>query len=52
MASNCGEKEKPTQITVGDLAFLRALYSINLEERLGHEQSSLEDSIVRQLGRR
>jgi hypothetical protein len=48
MASNCAEKEKPTQITAGDLAFLRALYSINLEEPLELERDSLEDSIVRQ----
>jgi hypothetical protein len=52
MASNCGEKEKPSQITAGDLAFLRALYSINLEEPLELEKSSLEDNIVRQFERR
>jgi hypothetical protein len=52
MASNCGETEKPTQITAGDLAFLRALYSLDLEEPLELERSSLEDSIVRQLERR
>jgi hypothetical protein len=48
MASNCDSREKPTQITAGDLAFLRALYTMNLEESLELEQSTLEDHMMRQ----
>jgi len=29
MSSNCGAREKPTGITAGDLAFLKALYYLN-----------------------
>jgi hypothetical protein len=29
MSSNCGTREKPTAITAGDLAFLKALYYRN-----------------------
>jgi hypothetical protein len=42
MAPDCQGRERPAQITAGDLAFLRALYSINLETPLDLEQSSLE----------
>jgi hypothetical protein len=48
MAANCIEREKPSQITAGDLAFLRALYKINLETPIELEESNLEDSMMRQ----
>jgi hypothetical protein len=48
MAANCQDKERPAQITAGDLAFLRALYSVNLETPLNLEQSSLETNMMRQ----
>jgi hypothetical protein len=48
MASNCGDKEKPTQVTSGDIAFLRALYSANLEEPLSLEQSDIQNHMMQQ----
>ena len=47
MAPNCGDREKPTQITAGDLAFLRALYQADLEAVLPMERSSISDSMLR-----
>jgi hypothetical protein len=48
MALDCQGRERPTQVTAGDLAFLRALYSINLETPLDLEESSLESNMMRQ----
>jgi hypothetical protein len=48
MAPECQGRERPAQITAGDLAFLRALYSIDLETPLELEQSSLEGNMMRQ----
>jgi len=48
MAPDCQGRERPAQITAGDLAFLRALYSINLETPLDLEQSGLETNMMRQ----
>jgi hypothetical protein len=48
MAANCREGEKPSQITAGDLAFLRALYKADLETPIELEESNLEDSMMRQ----
>jgi len=48
MAPDCQGRERPAQITAGDLAFLRALYSINLETPLDLEESSLESNMTRQ----
>jgi len=48
LAPNCGESEKPGRVTAGDLAFLRALYSINLEAPLDLEQSTIEADMMRQ----
>jgi hypothetical protein len=52
MASNCGDREKPTQVTAGDLAFLRALYLADLEQPLELEQSSIQNNMMRQFDRR
>jgi hypothetical protein len=48
MAPDCQGSERPAQITAGDLAFLRALYSIDLETPLDLEQSSLESNMMKQ----
>jgi hypothetical protein len=45
-------RERPAQITAGDLAFLRALSSVNLETPLDLEQSSLESYMMRQFEKR
>jgi hypothetical protein len=47
MAPECDSGEKPTQLTAGDLAFLRALYKINLETPLELEESGIENAMVR-----
>ena len=43
-----GVSERHAQVTAGDLAFLRALYSIDLETPLDLEQSSLESNMMKQ----
>ena len=48
MASNCTDRERPTQVTAGDLAFLHALYKVNLSSPVELEQSSLEDHMMRE----
>lgn len=52
MASSCGDREKPTQITAGDLAFLRGLYSVDLEQTLSLETSDVQNIMMRQLAGR
>jgi hypothetical protein len=47
MAPECDRGEKPAQLTAGDLAFLRALYKINLEAPLELEESGIENAMVR-----
>ena len=51
MASDCGDREKVAQITAGDLAFLRALYSTNLETPLPLEASAIENQMMREFKR-
>lgn len=48
MSSNCGDREKPTGITAGDIAFLRALYSTDLEQPLGLERSDIFNNMMKQ----
>jgi hypothetical protein len=43
-----GEQEKPTLLTAGDLVFLRALYSTNLEQPLFLEQSDIQANMEHQ----
>jgi hypothetical protein len=51
MASNCGEREKSTQLTAGDIAFLRALYSTDLRENLSLETSDIQNAMMREFKR-
>ena len=48
LAPNCGAREAPTEITAGDLAFLKALYRTNMELIVEMEQSTINDSMMRQ----
>jgi hypothetical protein len=48
LAPNCDDSRKPTQITAGDLAFLRALYRANLETPVDLEQSDIEFAMQRE----
>jgi hypothetical protein len=48
MVPNCGDRGQPTGITAGDLAFLKALYRINLESILSLERSAILDNMTRQ----
>ena len=48
LAPNCGAREAPTEITAGDLAFLKALYRTNMELIVEMEQSTINDNMMRQ----
>jgi hypothetical protein len=48
MSSNCADREKPTAVTAGDMAFLRALYSTDLEQPLGLEKSGILNNMMKQ----
>lgn len=48
MLSGCGEREKPTGITAGDLAFLRALYQTDQENVLTLERGNIQNIMMRQ----
>jgi hypothetical protein len=52
MASNCGGREQPTQLTAGDIAFLRALYSMDLRENLSLETSDIQNAMMREFKRK
>jgi hypothetical protein len=52
MASNCDEREKPDAVTAGDLAFLHALYAVDLREQLHLEQSDILSYMMKQFGAR
>jgi hypothetical protein len=49
---SCGARERPTAVTAGDLAFLKALYYLNtgLEEALSRD--AIQENMMRQFGRR
>ena len=45
---NCGNREMPTSMTAGDLAFLRGLYKANLEDTLSLERSGIHNQMLSQ----
>jgi hypothetical protein len=51
MLATCGAREKPTGITGGDLAFLKALYQTDLEQVLLLERSNIGNNMTRQFAR-
>ena len=51
MASNCGQREEPTQLTAGDIAFLRALYSTDLRENLSLATGDIQNAMMREFKR-
>jgi hypothetical protein len=50
MIEDCS-REKPQSITAGDMAYLNALYLINLEALLGLQRSSMANMMSRELKR-
>jgi hypothetical protein len=52
MSSSCGTREKPTAITAGDLAFLKALYFRNTGLGPSLSRAAIEDNMMRQFERR
>lgn len=51
MAAHCEAQEKPEAVTAGDLAFLRALYSMDLRENLSLEASDIQNAMMRDFNR-
>jgi hypothetical protein len=51
MASNCGDRAEPAQLTAGDIAFLRALYRMDLRENLSLEMSDIQNAMMREFNR-
>ena len=47
MAENCG-REEPAQLTAGDIAFLRALYRMDLKEQLSLETYDIQNAMMRE----
>jgi hypothetical protein len=48
MSSSCGTREKPTAITAGDLAFLKALYYLNTGLGPSLSRDMIQDNMTRQ----
>ncbi len=48
MAMHCGTEKKPEAVTAGDLAFLRALYSMDLRENLSLETNDIQNAMMRE----
>jgi hypothetical protein len=48
MSSSCGTREKPTAITAGDLAFLKALYYKNTGLGGSLSRFQIQDNMKRQ----
>jgi hypothetical protein len=46
LVPNCGDSEKLTAVTAGDLAFLRALYKADLEAVLAVERGNIHNSMM------
>jgi hypothetical protein len=46
LSSGCGKREKPVALTETDTAYLKALYSANLENTLNLEQGDIRDKMV------
>jgi hypothetical protein len=51
-SSSCGARERPTVVTAGDLAFLKALYYLNTGLGPGFSRDDIENNMMRQFGRR
>ncbi len=49
---SCGARERPTAMTAGDLAFLKALYYLNTGLGPGLSRDAIEDNMMRQFKRR
>ena len=52
MTADCPDDKRPDQVTVGDLAYLRALYSADLESPVAIERSNIGVMMVRALADR
>jgi len=52
MSSSCGTREKPTAITAGDLAFLKALYYLNTGLGPSLSRDMIQDNMTRQFALR
>ena len=52
MSSSCGARAKPTAITAGDLAFLKALYYLNTGLGPSLSRDQIQDNMVGQFARR
>jgi hypothetical protein len=52
MSSSCGAREKPTAVTAGDLAFLKALYYRNTGLGRSLTRYEIQDNMLRQFNRR
>jgi hypothetical protein len=52
MSSSCAGREKPTAITAGDLAFLKALYYRNTGLGPSLTRAAIQDNMMRQFNRR
>jgi hypothetical protein len=48
MAANCEKRDRPEAVTAGDLAFLKALYSMDLRENISLETSDIQNAIMRE----
>jgi hypothetical protein len=48
MSSTCGAREKPTAVTAGDLAFLKALYYLNTGLGSSLSRNQIHDNMLRQ----
>ena len=46
LSAGCGNREKPLALTETDAAYLRALYSADLEKNLNLEQGNIRDRMV------
>jgi hypothetical protein len=46
LSSGCGKRAKPLALTETDTAYLKALYSANLEKNLNLEQGDMRDQMV------
>ena len=52
MASHCDERKKAEALTAGDLAYLKGLYSANLELTTSLERSHIHNRMMQELGHR
>jgi hypothetical protein len=52
LSSGCGKRAKPLALTESDTAYLKALYSADLEKNLNLEQGDMRDRMVTTITRR